>query len=128
MDGDSWGALPCGVDCDDTDPGAFGVPTAVANLRLVAPATLEWEDLRVTAGPATTYQVLRGRVDELPVGAGPSELCIGDALSVTQQADADPPRGAGSWYLVRAKNGCSPPQVSYGTDSAGTDRLSGGCP
>lgn len=127
-DGDGRDAAPCGPDCDDADPGVHAPAGAVRDLLWAAADRLEWTDSRPESGAATTHQVVRGWVSELPVGAGAAELC----LATTPESwlvDAERP-GVGRVfsYVVRARNSCLGGRDDYGLDSAGGSRDSTACP
>ena len=91
-------------------------------------ATFNWD---ATAG-ATVYEMLRGRVQDWPVGSNPAtETCLaGNVVVTTASDDTVPATGEGYWYLVRADNACG--RGSYGwQESQGVPtapRLSGTCP
>jgi photosystem II stability/assembly factor-like uncharacterized protein len=115
------------TDCAPDDGGAFAAPGEVGGLVLGAGGALGWSSLAGAAGSATTYQVLRGRTDELPVGGGVSETCLVSTTATPAASDPDAVReGQGFWYLVRARNACG--IGSYGETSAGEPRESAVCP
>jgi len=124
LDGDARGDA---CDCALADPGFWALPGHV-ELSAWADRTLfGWEPAAPEGGTATSYDVLRGRLEELPAGAGVSEVCIAsdtDGLTVTD-AEA-PPEGRGFWYLVRGRNACG--SGSYGFATGGVERQSGACP
>ncbi len=123
-DGDGVGDA---CDCAPSDPGAFAVPGEVMALRFVDPATLAWESLSEDAGAASTYDVGRGDLGELPVGAGVSETCVDSGITQTSAPDpATPVAGSGWYYIVRAANDCG--VGTYGTDGDGAERSSEACP
>jgi N-acetylneuraminic acid mutarotase len=64
---------------------------------------------------ATTYDLLRGRLQDLPVGSNPSaERCLADHVEGTSAIDrAVPADGEGYWYLVRGGSACF--SGSYGS-------------
>ena len=75
----------------------------------------------------TTYEVLRGDLDGLPVGTGVGETCLGPGSTDTSLVDSETPAdGAGYYYLVRGSNPCG--TGGYGTDSEGLPRDSATCP
>jgi subtilisin-like proprotein convertase family protein len=123
-DGDGAGDA---CDCAPSDAGAFAVPDEVVAVRFEDKATLAWDSLAETSGTAATYDVVRGDVDELPVGAGPSEVCAGVGVEGTSSTDAGTPGSGDAWYyVVRGVNGCG--AGTYGADAAGTARSSSACP
>jgi len=115
-------------DCAPLDGGAFAVPGEVSGLGFAADKqTLSWDSAQPSSGSATVHDVLKGSLAELPVGGGGSEACLDPGTAADQSVDpAVPPAGEGSWYLVRGRNVCG--VGSYGAQSGGGDRTSGGCP
>lgn len=69
-------------------------------------ATLEWSaaDSRI----CPVYDVARGLVNELPVGAGASESCLANGVGASRTATDPtmPPAGQSYWYLVRTQSNC----------------------
>ncbi len=124
-DGDARGDV---CDCAPADATAFAAPGEVANLRFdTDEATLEWDSLAASAGSATVYDVLRGALDELPVGSGPSEICLDDGSADTLASDTSTPSaGSGFYYAARGQNVCG--TGSYGKQSSGAERTSLSCP
>lgn len=114
-------ALPDETPCDDGDvctsgdacaggicTGTTGPPPGeVAGFGFEADkATMFWTAL--SASPGLVYDVPRGLVSQLPVGAGPSEACVapgGTTLASVADA-ATPPAGLAHWYLVRGRDSC----------------------
>jgi photosystem II stability/assembly factor-like uncharacterized protein len=115
------------ADCRPDDATVFAAPGEVAGVAFGADrVTLSWESAAPAAGSATQYQVLRGLVSELPVGAA-SETCLVSGALAASVIDADVPlEGAAFWYLVRARNVCG--TGSYGTRSDGSPRAGTVCP
>ncbi len=105
-DGDGYGD-PC--DCAPNDPA--DPPAEVTGLRVVGRTVLVWDP-----GPGgVTYDVLRGRLADLPVGpGGGDEACIGRVPSGHVFFDV-PPSGS-FFYLVRARGACG--AGSYGRTHA----------
>jgi len=127
-DGDGFGTQPCGSDCNDADPGAFAPPLEAADLLWTGSDNLAWDDQSTSAGNATTYALVRGRLGELPAGSGAAETCLDPALATPAFTDsATPPTSAGWWYLATAANSCLPAGAPWGTDSLGTPRAAA-CP
>jgi hypothetical protein len=131
-DGDGHG---CGIDCDDTDPGAFAVPNEVESLRFgTNHESLQWISAAPLSGNGTVYDIVRGVVSELPVGSGSSETCVepdydpgpGASGVIEWDAPAIPASGTAFWYLVRAGNSCG--QGGYGFRSNGAPRVTSACP
>jgi len=119
-------ADPC--DCDPLDHDAFAIPGEVTGLSLAADAlTLSWDPAWPAAGEWTLHDLVRGRLDELPVGGGASEACVAAGLYDATAADpALPPARRGFYYAVRAWNVCG--VGSYGATSAGGARVTAACP
>ena len=101
------------------------VPPEVVGARVLSDKnTLVWNP---SLGSGVSYDVSRGLVSELPVGAGASEDCFAVDLSVASVADAaSPESGSAFWYLVRARNACG--VGNYGLRSNGIPRNSSACP
>jgi hypothetical protein len=88
-------------------------------------ATFSW-----SAMDRCSYDVVRGRVGELPVGDKTSEVCLSSSLAATSYSDASlPAAGDSYWYLVRAKDSCLSSPGSYGYASASLgERVTHVCP
>jgi hypothetical protein len=116
-------------DCSALNP-AFGiVPPEVCALEVGADGDddrLSWVPLAELSGSGTVYDVLSGRLDELPVGTGPSELCLQDDLggSITHDSSVLDP-GEGIWFLVRGDSLCG--DGTWGDTSSGIARISPAC-
>jgi hypothetical protein len=121
-----------GNDCDCapanssvfTAPGDFGGP------RLGERGDhdlLEWCSDELKVGPGTSYDVLRGSVDELPVGGVPPDTCLHDNLTSPTTTDTEIPlAGRAFFYLVRGTNACG--VGTWGFQSDGAERFSAACP
>ncbi len=96
-------------------PGtAVAPPGEVSNLGLSADrSTLTWEP--IPGAPAgTVYDVARGRVSELPVGAGASESCLAPGIPAESASDSVLPGVDQSfWYLVRGRHPCGAGTYGY---------------
>ncbi len=116
------------VDCAPNDAGVWAAPAEAGGLLVAADkTTLSWTTLAAQAGPATTYDVLRGDAAQLPVGTGPGESCLASQLAATSFASAaDPGAGQGFYYLVRGRNTCG--VGTYGSTSGGAPRTTTACP
>ena len=125
-DDDGDGA-PDGADCAPLDVGAVASPMAVSNLRVWNDKeVVYWQSSQSSAGVATTYQVLRGILSDLPVGIG-VDACLGDSITLSELTDPEMPGvGEGFWYLTRAQNVCG--VGTYGYATGGTERVSAACP
>ena len=78
-------------------------------------------------GSDTVHDVARGLLSELPIGVGASESCLAPGIvdaSTTDSTIPDP--DTGYWYVVRGRNVCD--TGTYGTGSAGGERITGICP
>jgi hypothetical protein len=75
--------------------------------------TFTWD--AIPGAPAgTLYDVARGLVGELPVGAGASEVCLAPGTSAQAASDAvSPGAGQASWYLVRGRHACGTGTYGY---------------
>jgi hypothetical protein len=115
-------------DCAPDDGGSYALPVEVGTLHLNADkTTVTWPSAAPGAGSGTVHQLLRGDLDELPVGDQPSETCVADAEPGTSAADPlVPATNQGFWYLVRSRNACG--LSTYGVRSNGHPRQSGACP
>jgi hypothetical protein len=125
LDGD--GLSSCDGDCNDADPGAFAVPGEVTGLTLGSGGALAWDSAAPGAGSGTVHDLLRGAVDELPVGSGPAEACLVSGTVATTETDSSlPTSGSGFFYLVRGRNSCGP--GTYGFATSGAERIGATCP
>jgi hypothetical protein len=99
------------------------VPVQVQNLR-VSSTQIDWD---AVFGLNGGYDLLRGLLDELPVGSNPSsEACPAQGITGTTFLDGAPlPDTSGYFYLVRAKNECGP--GSY-DDATSLPRVTPTCP
>jgi hypothetical protein len=76
---------------------------------------------------ATTYDVVRGAIDALPVGpSGGDEVCLDDLPEPSLVDPAVPAAGTGFWYLSRGENACA--SGSFGQQSNGILRTTATCP
>jgi hypothetical protein len=82
---------------------------------------------------ATSSDLLRGLVSELPVGPGGSdEVCLAQDAVLTTHSDAEiPGSGVALWYLVRGRNVCGG-KGTYGFaarhGAPQTERVDSTCP
>jgi hypothetical protein len=75
--------------------------------------TLTWNAIPGEAS-GTIYDVARGLVGELPVGAGATESCLASGLTVRAVPDlVVPEMGRAAWYLVRARHPCGTGTYGY---------------
>ncbi len=87
---------------------------------------LHWTSDAAHSGSSTNYDVVRGRLDELPVGSGSSETCIEPGSPDTASHDVSMPAvGTGFYYVVRGRNGCA--TGGYGSATSGAERTSSSC-
>ena len=105
---------------------AAAVPAEVASLTMTSKTAMSWAAAPIYAN--TSYNVLRGDLDKLPVGPGADETCVVPSTAATTGSDANSPLlGKGFWYLVRETVfGCGP--GTYGFRTGGTERISTACP
>lgn len=121
-DGDGVGDA---CDAAPLDPGVFAPVTEVAGLSFDDGATMNWTTQAYTAGPITTYDVIRGNLSDLP--SGYSGNCVTSGTLNATAADHDlPDPDTGFWYLVRAVNAIG--TGTYGYASDGTERIALSCP
>jgi subtilisin family serine protease len=96
-------------DCAPADGGAYDAPTEVAGLGFGADkTTLAWTSLAGAAGGGTTYDVVRGGLDELRTsGSIAGGACLGAPTALPAHADpSSPDPDAGFYYVVQARNAC----------------------
>ena len=105
---------------------AEAVPQEITSLTMPSKTTLSWAAAAAYAN--TSYNVLRGALDTLPVGPGADETCVVPSTTGTTGSDtATPLAGKGFWYLVRETVvGCG--AGTYGFATSGAERLSTACP
>jgi hypothetical protein len=123
LDSDNDGA---GDACDlaPLDPGAFAIPGEVDELSLRPDkVTLTWSSVALTSGFSTVHDLVRGSLDDLPVGAA---TCLAATSGETATDLVSPPSGQGFWYLVRGRNSLG--NGTYGYQSNGTERVPSACP
>jgi len=125
LDGDARGDE---CDCAPEDPRAFAVPGEVTELRLGQDKlTLGWKSAAPISGVDTVHDVVRGTLEELPVGGGPAEICLAPGiLDATASDPASPAAEGGFWYLVRGRNLCG--MGTYGFETSGIERRATVCP
>ena len=122
----------CTVDTCDSTLGcvhactAACIPGEIAHIAIGADrTTLIWD--RTTGGETSVYDLVRGRLDQLPVGTGASEVCLvtGARVRFTTDTMVSPP-GTGFWYDVRSRHACG--NGPYGSQSNGLPRTTTACP
>jgi hypothetical protein len=140
------GACAGTLNCDDADPCTSdscqamacvhepgSPPDEIAALGFHGSSsddsTLSW-----SADPAaTSYQLLRGTLANLPVGSagGAFETCIATVAATSASDPTTPGEGSGFYYLVRGTGPCGTP-ADYGMWGSGgnptTPRTSPACP
>src|SRR5262249_52334011 len=128
-DADGDGFYSCG-DCNDSDSAVWDYPVELFDLTVDEgfPTLVSWFDLGPYIGPGIAHDVVSGSMGP---GAGISlatGTCIESGSSTPSYSDSrpDPSRGAGRWYLARARNVCG--MGTYGASSAGTERILPSCP
>ena len=116
------------TDCRPSDPTVWAAPAEVGDIGFAANGqAITLTSLAAQAGPATIYDVMRGRVSELPVGGGASETCLASGVAGTQVPDSTTPAlGTAIYYLARGSNVCG--VGTWGSTSAGTQRVTLACP
>jgi imidazole glycerol phosphate synthase subunit HisF len=115
-------------DCAPNDSGAFATPLEISGLVMSSDNdSISWNSMALTAGLATTYDVLRGVLDHHNVVSDPSGVCICSGGAGPSTSDPTMPSiGEGFWYLARARNSCD--VGTYGVASNGAPRTSDICP
>jgi hypothetical protein len=129
---------PNGTACNDGNPctsgdvcvngvcggTAVGGPAETLNLSASADkATYTWSP----ASDATAYDAVRGGTGAFPVGSSSTgEVCFSNLTEARLSDTAAPAPGSGYWYLSRARNPCG--TGPWGTQSNGTERVTGTCP
>jgi hypothetical protein len=131
------GCCTSNADCDDGNPCTAGeacsggtcIPGTPVEIPEVAgiqagadKSTLSW----TAAANMSTYDAVRGRIDELPVGGAGLEECLGGLTTPMLSDPTAPPSGSGFWYIVRGRSLCA--TGSYGAQSDGTPRATPACP
>ncbi len=100
-------------------PGAAVAPPGEVPNDTFAPdgITLTWDSIP-SAPAGTVYDVARGLVGQLPVGAGASEACLAPGIPAQTTVDTGSP-GAGQafWYLVRGRHLCGTGTYGYAASS-----------
>jgi 6-phosphogluconolactonase (cycloisomerase 2 family) len=110
-----------GISCGDGDSCTVGDASGL--LFGSDKATLTWN----SAASGALHDLLRGVVQELPVGSGASETCLGTGLPAPTATDVQIPAASrGFWYLVRGRNSCG--TGSYGSATGGIEEFSSACP
>jgi hypothetical protein len=125
-DDDNDGAAD-GDDCSPFDPTAFAAPGEVSGFTLLDAQTIAWDSAAPVAGPGTVHDVLRGRMDGLPVGSSGTEVCLAAGQLEAGATDTETPAaGEAFWYVARARNACGTGTYGYASDN--TERMSAICP
>ena len=110
-------------DCAPFDAGAFATP-AVTGLVFPGSDRLAWDSAIPDAGPATGHVVIRGALQDLPLGA--SSNCTETLVAQPPLTDSDlPPVGTGYWYVLLASNACG--EGTLGSWGAGLERVRPTC-
>jgi hypothetical protein len=126
MDADDDGVVN-DLDCAWLDAGSFALPDEVDGVDWAAIDLLSWSDQALEAGPAVTYDLIRGDAGGLPGMQTEGAACFLQAVTATTASDPSVPAlDAAFYYLVRARNVCG--SSGYGVDSAGTPRMNSACP
>jgi N-acetylneuraminic acid mutarotase len=120
------GFVADGSDCNDADPGFWGVPTEVRDLTFTDATTLAWVP---PAGPGAAVVVYDAIRSESAADFVSGATCVASDSSSTLSDDPMTPAHNGAFfYLVRAQTGCPNGQGPLGTDSNGTPRVGRDCP
>ena len=121
IDGDGDTLTECEGDCNDADPDNIITPPSLTGL-LATPSgnsvLLSWDDLAVTSGSDTVYDIFTGLVSDLRSGAGfAAGTCKKNNVSGTSYTahGPNPPLGDMRYYIVRGQNGCPSGDGSWGS-------------
>ncbi len=80
-----------------------------------------------SGGTDAVYEVMRGALDQFPVGSGAAETCVDSGVAGQSAQDGTTPSpGSGFYYLVRARNICG--AGTYGSASGGSPWMTSVCP
>jgi hypothetical protein len=116
-------------DCAPINANHGVVPPEICALNMEhsdGVTTLSWPSMSAEGGAGVRYDVLRGYVDEFPVGIGASEICLENDLDALETEDSFVPApGAAVWYLVRAGSQCG--NGSWGLAQGMVERISPAC-
>jgi uncharacterized repeat protein (TIGR01451 family) len=126
-DDDNDGVLDAS-DCAPLDPTLKAIPAEVTDLAASADKiTFTWTSVIPAAGSATVHDLMRGKLEELPVSNAPGETCVRASETGTSAFDEYVPDvGYGYYYLARGRNDCG--NGTYGYRSNGAERLTTVCP
>jgi hypothetical protein len=126
-DGDGIGDV---TDCSPLDGTLWAPATEVSGVSLGAATgtdvEVSWSTQAVTAGTATTYDLVTGLLGDLIAdGDFRNAACLVDDHADTPFTDVqgDPPSGSAHYFLVRASNPCG--IGGYGDGSASPDPRDG---
>jgi hypothetical protein len=120
------GYAAVGGDCNDADPGIWGVPGEVQDLQLPDAATLTWSAPASPGALAVLYDALRSTRPSDFVTAAACVTSDSAARSATETAT--PPANSIFFYLVRAENSCPGGQGPLGSGSSGVVQPGRTCP
>jgi len=113
------------LDCAPGNATAFAPAGEIRDLRFDAVGQPTWGTEAHRSGSGTVYDVLQGRIDQMPVGSGSGETCMVTAATSLPAGPAPAP-DAGVYYLVRGKNACG--VGTFGFTSEGLERTTTACP
>ncbi len=127
VDGDGDGITDA-CDCAPANGTAFDRPGEVTGLKSSTASVLSWNSSSGSAGAGTVYDVLRGDLTGLRLGAPvDSAACLATGVAGPALADAsDPGADGGYFYLVQARNACG--AGGYGAATGGGGRTHAPCP
>jgi hypothetical protein len=110
-------------DCAPTNATVFAIPPDLTGVGfLTDTVTLVWNPAQPLAGTATVHDVVRGRLQDLPVGSSVFEACLAAGITAASVVDATAvPLGGGNWYIVRGRNSCG--IGTWGFETGGLARL-----
>jgi len=104
---DDGDGAPDATDCAPLDPTAFGVPSEVQDVDVLAssPTSITWFNQAIGAG--TRYDIATGLIAACGVIDFTAGGCLaGTAASPAQDAGPAPPPGGAWYYMVKSRNAC----------------------
>jgi hypothetical protein len=124
LDGD--GVTNC-FDCDDHNPGAWGIPGEVNGLMFdVDDVTLSWSPPVDPGAASVSYDLLRSSVASDFQSAA---VCLDSGIAGPSAPDAAAPSlNKFFYYLARARNACPGGVGTAGAGSSGVPRAALVCP
>jgi hypothetical protein len=91
-------------DCDIDNPLVWAPPSEIPDLNFKSKWEMEWSP--TGGGSGTVYELLRSSLDDVPVTADGSDLCLVGNYTGTSWQEGATPQSGGFHYLVRGRNSC----------------------